>query len=447
MQNRMSLGLDIGTTSISGIVADCRDGRVLASRTVPNVSAIPGRNPREKMQDPRIIESAVRSLLEDLLAEFPAVASIGITGQMHGIVYLDSSGAPVSPLYTWQDQRSAELCPRLKARTGYEIAPGYGLATHCALLAAGEVPEGAKQICTVMDYIGAALCGLNRPCIHATNAASLGFFRVRDGIFDEAALCAAGVDAALLPPVTAGTECLGAYRGIPVAVAIGDNQASFLGAVSDPDTTALANFGTGSQISAMTRSVPEQTDRNLELRPFVDGAYLLCGSALCGGRAYALLERFFRSFTVSCGLPEEERYAVLNVLAQEGLKEENLPTVTTTFCGTRAEPEKKGAVAGLTEDNFTPQALTAGLLRGMARELWELFQSMPDIRVDTLAASGNAIRKNPALRTALEQVFGLPVRIPRHREEGAFGAAMFAWAAVEKTSIRRLAKDWIRWDR
>ena len=33
------------------------------------------------------------------------IAVIGITGQMHGIVYTDCNGMAISPLYTWQDGR------------------------------------------------------------------------------------------------------------------------------------------------------------------------------------------------------------------------------------------------------------------------------------------------------------------------------------------------------
>ena len=44
-------------------------------------------------------------LLDQLLERYPQTASIGLTGQMHGIVYLDREGRCISPLYTWQDGR------------------------------------------------------------------------------------------------------------------------------------------------------------------------------------------------------------------------------------------------------------------------------------------------------------------------------------------------------
>jgi len=44
--------------------------------------------------------------------------------------------------------------------------------------------------------------------------------------------------------------------------------------------------------------------------------------------------------------------------------------------------------------------------------------------------SGNAIRKSPVLQQYLSELFGLPIRIPKHLEEAAFGAALLAAVAI-----------------
>lgn len=433
MKTSLSLGLDIGTTSISAVVADMGTKTVLARRTKTHGADLPTDVPGGRIQSVGMLEDAARFLLVALLKQFPGVSSIGLTGQMHGILYLDSLGTPVSPLYTWQDQRSASLCPRLQKITGYPIAPGYGLATHCALMEAGEVPEDARWLCTIMDYLAYVLCGRERLLLHAGNAASLGFFNLEAGQFDPAALEDAGIDASLLPPVTEQAEILGFYRGIPVSVAIGDNQASFLGSVPDPETMALVNFGTGSQVSRMVRQIPPLPENTgLEIRPFLEGSWLLCGSALCGGKAYALLEQFFHSFAQRCGLATEDVYPILNDLAMEGLLQGDLPLVEPTFCGTRTNPGLRGAVHNLSDLNFTPEAFTAGLLLGMARELQDLLAAMPGQSITGLAVSGNAVRHNPALRQAVRKIFHLDTALPPCPEEAAYGAACFATEAAGK---------------
>lgn len=441
----LSLGLDLGTTTVSAVVVDAESGHILASRTEKSDTWLSSSDSREKIQSPQKIEALAREVLDSLLARFPEIASIGITGQMHGILYVDRQLQPVSPLYTWQDQRSASYCREIQNLTGYPIAPGYGLATHYALAREASLPEEGWKITTVMDYVAASLCKNTPLNIHATNAASLGLYRLEDGCFDEAALQTLGIDPALLPAVTRSGDIVGYYQNIPVAVAIGDNQASFLGSVSDPEHMALANFGTGSQISRMCRRKPMLSEGSaLEIRPLWENSYLVCGSALCGGRAYALLEQFFRRFVLAAGLESEDLFPILNALALEGLTQSDLPTVIPTFSGTRADPGLLGSIADLSEHNFTPAAVTAGLLVGMARELWQMLQAMPDASVRRLTASGNAVRKNPALRQALERVFQMPVQIPVHQEEAAFGAALFAAASVRGIQPEVLAQTCIQ---
>ena len=263
-----------------------KTGATYGVYTMRNGSDIPSKRPEEKMQDAkRLIERATR-LLDFLVDKFSPDAAIGLTGQMHGIVY-SSDAEVLSPLYTWQDGRvSAEFCDELRRLTGCGVASGYGLATQIYLQRAGGLPESARYISTIMDLFTAKLCGLSRPVSHATNAASLGFFDLKKGSFDAAALEKCGAAADILPAVTAKTEIIGEYRGIPVAVAIGDNQASFLGAIREQKCSALANFGTGSQISLVTDEIEGKAiGGEIEVRPYVDGRYLLCGSALCGGRA------------------------------------------------------------------------------------------------------------------------------------------------------------------
>ena len=79
-----TLGLDIGTTSISAVVFESEPG-VLASRTVKNNAFLESR-PWERFLDPLKILKAAVSLVEELAAAFPDVSAIGVTGQMHGIL-------------------------------------------------------------------------------------------------------------------------------------------------------------------------------------------------------------------------------------------------------------------------------------------------------------------------------------------------------------------------
>ena len=183
-------------------------------------------------------------------------------------------------------------------------------------------------------------------------------------------------------------------------------------------------------------------------RPFPDHRTLVSGAALCGGRAYAMLERFFGMYRTALGIDDGKRYDVLNALAAQGYEEARTDgarlSVLTTFCGTRDNPSALGAVSGIGESLLTPQALAAGVLFGMAEELFGMYEAMPHGHITALAASGNAVRKNPTLQAILSDVFGLPVLISDAEEEAAFGAAMTAARAALAVPASSLG-CWVRY--
>lgn len=375
-----TLGLDIGTTTISAVVLE--NGAELDSLTLPNGGFLTGCAPWERIQDPLAIRAPVMQAVEALFACYPDIRAIGVTGQMHGIVYLDASGAPVSPLYTWQDGRGEQ--PRggqtyagyLSGLTGYPLATGHGLVTHFYNQEHGLVPENAAVLCTIHDYAAMSLCGLCAPCTDAGDAASLGMFDLRAGAFDRKALELAGIDAALLPRVAA-EPYLGSYQGrTDVFTAIGDNQASFLGATGGDTNAMLVNVGTGSQFSVY---VPEYMQcPGLETRPFPGGGYLLVGASLCGGRAYALLERFFRETARMLGIERESCYDDMERLLESAPEPAEPLRVLPLFQGTRQAPELRGRVSGISAENFTPQHLLWGMMHGMADELHEMYRLYED---------------------------------------------------------------------
>ena len=425
------LGIDIGTTTICGVVV--KDGKVLSSVTKKNDSHIPGSAPWERLQSPDRIRQIVDSIVSALLEKFPDVARIGVTGQMHGILYLDQDGQPVSPLYTWQDNRGMQpfdqketYASHLSRLTGYPLATGFGLVTHYYNLQNHMLPKNAAVFCTIHDYIAMVLAGQAHPVTEASDAASMGVFDVESGCFDMDALAAAGIDTSFLPPL-ASTPGIGNYHGIPVYAAIGDNQASFLGATAGDLQAMLVNIGTGGQFCVHTAAY--LTCPGLETRPFPLGGYLITGASLCGGRAYALLERFWaQAVEMVSGSTAGSCYGAMERLLCSAPKPDDLPVITPLFQGTRSAPQLRGSITGLSTENFTPLHFTWAMLEGMAEELFGMYQDylaaggLPGC----LVGSGNGLRKNKYLRQCVSEKFGMSVHLSDCEEEAATGAALFA---------------------
>ena len=419
------IGIDIGTTSICGVVLDADNGAVLTSQTEMSDAFINTENTWEKIQDPAKIITIAKNILDGFLEEYKdEVLAIGITGQMHGIVYVDENGDAVSPLYTWQDARGNLPYMGTTYAKFLGSFSGYGNVTDFYNKENGLVPEAACTYCTIHDYFGMKICGNRSPVLHASDAASLGLYNASNKSFDYD----------YNVKVTDGFDIIGTYHGISVSVAIGDNQASVFATLSN-ENDLLINVGTGSQISIVSdRSIIAE---NIESRPYVGGKYLIVGSALCGGRAYSILKDFYKKLFESAGIKDIDVYRLMDKMT-EGADGTTL-IVDTRFDGTRSNANIRGSIENISIDNFKPKDLTVGVIQGMVDELYDMYAAMGQKRIG-IVGSGNGIRKNKALIYAAEKTFGGCLKVPAYKEEAACGAALFALVACDGRDVADVQK-------
>ena len=224
-----------------------------------------------------------------------------------------------------------------------------------------------------------------------------------------------------------------AFEGVDIVLgAAGDGTAKELLPEAVKRGAVLVNMGTGGQISILSDQY--FTAPGIEARPIVPGKYLLAGSALCGGRAYAILEKFFRAFASEIGAGSEPLYDVLGRLAEKGAAMEDPMTAVTTFSGTRVDPALRGSISNISEDNFTPASLSYAILDGMAQELYQMYETIHEgtgITADHLVASGNGLRMNPMLQDIFRKKFHADLTMSRYKEEAASGAAVSSYTKVE----------------
>jgi sedoheptulokinase len=369
---------------------------------------------------------------------------------MHGIVYIDADGNAVSNLINWQDKRADQpldngktACQMIFDITGEKISTGYGIATHYCNMLRGEVPKNATGFYSIMDLFCMKICKTNKVATHTSVASSFGLFDIEKGEFMYDKLSLLGIDKSFLPDVTADSVIIGKCREIPVSVPLGDNQASFLGSVSDNRESLLVNIGTGSQVSAVTDY--REASGDIELRPFIEGKYLVCGSALCGGYAYSMLESFFRSYAISTGMNDASQYEIMNKLASQEYKKGKIPVdVDVSFLGKRSDPDHRGSINNIDRQNFTPSALVLGVLRGMCNELYELYEGFEEKKTN-IVASGGGVRKNEVLKKLIADRFGASVSVNATNEEAATGAALFAAFVVGKVKYNNGFYEYINY--
>jgi sugar (pentulose or hexulose) kinase len=450
------LAVDIGTTKLCALALDASSGNPLAILTCPNDSEIPGLERDQHEQDPRRILMLSYGLLQDLLKQEPlrgqAVAGLGLTGQMHGVLLVDEQLEPLTNLITWRDARSAadisfwqeRIGMDAPARLGCLLAAGYGGPSLAWLARKSSLPANARAL-SIAGFLAASLCG--EAACDPTHAASWGLYDVLSGGWDLPTAAALGIDPHILPALQpaamplgylsgAARKRLGLPSGIPVCSPLGDNQAGVYGLANGDRSALMLNLGTGGQVST-----PRSTyayNPALETRPMPFGGFIQVGASLCGGWSYAYLRQFFQAILREIGgieLPDEMVYARMNDLAEQA-ESEGL-VFDTRFNGSRLEPGLRGSLSGIDSHNLTPAALSRSLVAGMLQELFDLAQAAGLQDVRRVVAAGNAVRKNPLLPQLIARRFGLPCEISEHREEAALGAARAALDGLR--SAQRLA--------
>ena len=435
------IGIDIGTTSICLAVYEEDTGQLQEVLREKNYFL-----EDTFRQDPDRIFTTVKGMLDDLLLSFnsgnndndrdkPVV--IGISSQMHGILYVDKEGRAVSSYYTWKVESGNEAfgeetyASYLSHRTGSEMYTGYGSVTHFYLQQTGQIPEDAVWFANIGDYIAMRLCSVKAPVMSPSIAASMGGFSLKGKCFDMAALENAGVATSYYPQVGADGSILGAYQGIPVTCAQGDNQTSFYAAIGENEQVLGVNVGTGSQVSLFHRNLVDTT--GAEIRPFTAKGFHYVQASVNGGKAYERLAEFVKGAVFAVTGNETDVYGKLE---EAGL---SVPTtdlrIAPLLYGSRKGPAPGGSIEGLTPENFTLGNMVRAYVTGMALELFRMYEQLPEeMRREKreIVASGNGIRKNRLLQQEVERLFGLPVRFRDVEEEAAAGAAMWALAECKE---------------
>lgn len=381
MRNTYSIGIDIGTSQIEVVLIN-KEKQVIDYVSEDNVSSTREQS-FESLQDADKILEITNRALESVLNRntHVSIEGIGISNQMHGIVYVDGEGNALSPLYNWQDKRGDELLrevsvsSHIQQSTGYEVFTGYGLVTHFYNNTYHLVPKDTKVILDIGTFIASHLTGTLIHSIHPTNAQAWGLYDYDNNGFDQNALDILNIDSALLPSVEEKNSALGLYKEIPVYNAIGDNQAGFLGTVNNEDSDMFINIGTSAQLSFLC----DKDISGFELRPFINGKKLLVTSSLCGGKTLDLWVRFLAD-AMSKVVSDIDIKEIQESIYQEISKIEDISSsveVQPFFYGSRKTSGQRASIQGLTYENFNFKEISIAMIAGIVEELYTSWALVP----------------------------------------------------------------------
>ena len=121
MSSAYFLGIDTSTTSSKALLID-HSGKVVAAASSAHTLQAP--KPLWSEQNPlewwEAVTASIGAVLKQAGISGEAVAAVGLTGQMHGLVLLDDAGQVLRPAILWNDQRTQNQCDEIHRRVGRE---------------------------------------------------------------------------------------------------------------------------------------------------------------------------------------------------------------------------------------------------------------------------------------------------------------------------------------
>ena len=113
------LGVDVGTSGTKALAIN-EGGKILAEASQEYPCYYP--KPLWSEQDPedwwRATVATIQAVVKKARLKAADVKGIGLSGQMHGSVFLDKNGKVIRRALLWNDQRTKEECDEIEQRAG-----------------------------------------------------------------------------------------------------------------------------------------------------------------------------------------------------------------------------------------------------------------------------------------------------------------------------------------
>jgi xylulokinase len=448
---RKLLGIDIGTGGTRAVLID-EAGRVLGSATTEHkpISA-PHRGWAE--QDPDDWWSAACRAVPQCLALAKTAAdeidSVGLTGQMHGLVMLDADGKVLRPSLIWCDQRTEEECREITekvgakrlieltanpALTGFTLPKIWWVQKH-----EPEIWKRVKKIMLPKDYVRFRLTGAH--AIDVADASGTLILDVVNRRWSKEMMAVSNLPEEMLPKLLesqevsgkiseAGARASGLKAGVPVVAGAGDQAAGAVGMGIVRAGAVSATIGTSGVVFAAT-ATPE-FDPKGRIHTFchaVPGRWHVMGVTQAAG--FSL--RWFRDQFGASGDPSRDPYDRLMDEASHAPAGSDGVLWAPYLMGERTphlDPNARAALVGLTATHTRAHVIRA-ILEGVAYSLRDTLTIFSDLKlpIESIRLGGGGARGG-LWRQIQADVYGMPVDIVEAEEGPAYGAALLAGVGV-----------------
>ena len=443
----ISIGIDVGTSGTKALAINAA-GKILAEASVGYPCQHP--KPLWSEQDPdvwwRATVKVVRAVVKKAKLKPAAVAAIGLSGQMHGSVFLDKHQKVVRPALLWNDQRTQAECEEIEKRAGgrkrlIKMVANPALTGFTApkilWLRNNEPRNFAKTVKVLLpkDEIRRRLTG--EFATEVSDASGTLLLDVVKRRWSKPLLNKLELDADLLPKCYESEEVTGTLTR-EVAKKLGlSTDCVVVGGAGDCAAGAIGNgivkkgllttsLGTSGVVFA--HSDRPQFDPEGRLHTFchaVRGKWHLMGITLTAAGAL----QWFHDEVVTAGQQGKSAYRQITAEAEKVAAGSEGLQFLPYLAGERTphlDPNARGALVGITLKHGRGH-ITRAIMEGVTMALRDSYAIMQELGVPVrqIRASGGG-SKNPFWRQMQADVFGKPVTAMVADEGAAYGVALLA---------------------
>ena len=193
MEPRMGslfVGLDVGTQGCKCIIFELSTKTVLSRGAKPY--GLTSQRPGQAEQDPSVWVENGRDAMREAISglkdsDVARIKAIGVSGQQHGLVVLDSEGKVVRPCKLWCDTESSAEAEELSQELGFTLGPAF-TATKVMWLQRNEPENWSKtrRVLLPKDYFNYWLTG--EVNTEASDSSGTGYYDAAARRWDEKAL-------------------------------------------------------------------------------------------------------------------------------------------------------------------------------------------------------------------------------------------------------------------
>ncbi len=467
-QNKVMLGVDIGTTSTKAVLYR-ETGEIIAQSSqgydlhTPDVRTAE-QNPEEIYQ---AVLYVIRETIKDAEIDKKDLSFISFSSAMHSLIAMDENNKAITPCITWADNRSLNWANKIKnewngndvyMRTGTPIHPMSPLSKITWLeQERPEVAEKTKKYVGIKEYVFYQLFG--EYVMDYSLGSATGMMNLEQLSWDEGALQIAGISEDKLPRLVPTTEIftdcqheiaadLGIVPDTKFVIGASDGVLSNIGVNAIKEGDVAITIGTSGAIRTVIPKPRTDQKGRIFCYALTEDHWVIGGPVNNGG----MVLRWIRDELAASEVETAKRlnidaYEVLTAIAKQVEPGANGLLFHPFLAGERAplwNANVRGSFIGLTL-NHKKEHMVRSALEGVIFNLYSVFLALVevmDVPVRSIKATGG-FSKSELWRQMMSDIFDQNVIVPKSYESSCLGACLLGLYAEGKIDSFDVVEDLI----